>query len=74
MHLDTATGVLQVQIHSARGIKGAKLGGGTPDPYVSLNIENRKELARTRFKASTYVNFLLYLQAYFSHDPLNFQL
>lgn len=53
--LDAAIGVVQVLVRSARGIKGLKLGGGTPDPYVSLNIENRTELCRTKHKTNTYV-------------------
>ena len=53
--LDTAIGVVKVTIHSARSIKASKIGGGTPDPYVSLNINNRQELARTKYKRSTYV-------------------
>ena len=53
--LDTAIGVAQVLVRSARGIKGLKIGGGTPDPYVSLNIENRAELCRTKHKTNTYV-------------------
>jgi len=53
--LDAAIGVVQVIIHSARGIKGTKIGGGTPDPYVSLQINNRGELARTKYKTNTYV-------------------
>jgi len=36
--LDTAVGVLQVTVLSARGLKGTKIGGGTPDPYVSLRL------------------------------------
>ncbi|KAB5592905.1 hypothetical protein CTheo_3616 [Ceratobasidium theobromae] len=52
--LDAAIGVLQVTIFDARGLKGSKIGGGTPDPYVSLTINNRDEMARTKFKASTY--------------------
>ncbi|TFK41292.1 C2 domain-containing protein [Crucibulum laeve] len=52
--LDAAIGVIQVTIHSARGIKGTKIGGGTPDPYVSLSINNRAELARTKYKTNTY--------------------
>ncbi|TFK30388.1 transmembrane protein [Coprinopsis marcescibilis] len=52
--LDTAMGVLQVTIHSARGIKGVKIGGGSPDPYVSLSINDRNELARTTIKENTY--------------------
>lgn len=53
--LDTAIGVLQVTIQSARGLKGTKIGGGTPDPFVSLSINNRAELARTKYKHDTYV-------------------
>ncbi|KAF8905450.1 C2 domain-containing protein [Gymnopilus junonius] len=52
--LDAAIGVVQVVIHSARGIQGTKIGGGTPDPYASLSISGRAELARTRYKANTY--------------------
>ncbi|KDN50305.1 hypothetical protein RSAG8_01641, partial [Rhizoctonia solani AG-8 WAC10335] len=52
--LDAAIGVLQVTIFDARGLKGAKMGGGTPDPYVSLTINNRGEMARTKFRRSTY--------------------
>ncbi|KAI0786120.1 tricalbin [Abortiporus biennis] len=51
--LDSSIGVLQVTIHSARGIKGGKLGAGTPDPYVTLSINGREELARTKFKHNT---------------------
>jgi len=56
--LDAAIGVVQVVIHSARGIKGTKIGGGTPDPFVSLHINNRAELARTKYKTNTYVFFV----------------
>ncbi|GLB36472.1 putative tricalbin [Lyophyllum shimeji] len=52
--LDTAIGVLQVTLHSARGIQGAKIGGGTPDPYIALTINDRIELARTKYKHNTY--------------------
>ncbi|KAF9568534.1 tricalbin [Agrocybe pediades] len=52
--LDAAIGVVQVNIHSARGIIGNKIGGGTPDPYVSLTINNRAELAKTKYKTNTY--------------------
>ncbi|TFK57601.1 tricalbin [Heliocybe sulcata] len=52
--LDAAIGVLQVTVHSGRSLKGSKIGGGTPDPFVSLSISNRGELARTKYKNSTY--------------------
>ncbi len=51
--LDTACGVLQVTIFSARNLKGIKFGGGQPDPYVSLSIDNKEMLARTRHKHSS---------------------
>ncbi|KAJ6501679.1 C2 domain-containing protein [Mycena vitilis] len=52
--LDTAIGVLQVTVESARGLKGTKIGGGTPDPYISLSLNNREELAVTKYKSNTY--------------------
>ncbi|EJD04407.1 tricalbin [Fomitiporia mediterranea MF3/22] len=52
--IDTAIGVLQVTVHSARALKGVKIGGGTPDPYVSFSLNARQELARTKHKESTY--------------------
>jgi Ca2+-dependent lipid-binding protein len=52
--LDTAIGVLQLTVQSARGIKGMKLGGGTPDPFVSISISGREELAHTKHKPNTY--------------------
>lgn len=51
--LDTAIGLLQVRVLAARGVKGVKLGGGTPDPYVTLSINNREVLERTHPKKST---------------------
>lgn len=51
---DSAIGVLQVTVHSARGIKGTKIGGGTPDPYVGLSLDHGMELGRTKYKANTY--------------------
>ena len=51
--LDSAIGVLQVTVYSARGLKATKIGGGVPDPYVSLSINQRAALARTKHKDST---------------------
>lgn len=51
--LDAAIGVIQVTVEAARGLKASKIGGGSPDPYVSINISNREELARTKHKQST---------------------
>lgn len=55
--LDAAIGVLQVTVRAARGIQGTKIGGGTPDPYISLSINHRAELARTKIRHNTYVTF-----------------
>lgn len=52
--LDAAIGVVQITLYSARGITGTKIGGGTPDPYVSLSISGRGELAKTQYKSNTY--------------------
>ncbi|KAF7310594.1 hypothetical protein HMN09_00602200 [Mycena chlorophos] len=52
--LDTAIGVLQVTVESARSLTGTKIGGGIPDPYVSLSLNNREELAVTKYKSDTY--------------------
>ena len=53
--LDTAIGVLQIIVRSARDIKGPKIGGGAPDPYVSITLNNRAELARTKYKTNASV-------------------
>ncbi|KAG1757254.1 C2 domain-containing protein [Suillus lakei] len=52
--LDAAIGVIQVTVEAARGLKANKIGGGSPDPYISISINNREELARTKYKPSTY--------------------
>lgn len=51
--LDTASGVVQVTIWSARNLKGIKLGGGAPDPYVSITVDDKDVLGKTRHKTST---------------------
>ncbi|KAK0530378.1 Tricalbin-2 [Tilletia horrida] len=51
--LDTACGVLQVTIFSARQLKATKFGGGQPDPYVAISIDDKDVLAKTKFKHST---------------------
>jgi len=59
--LDAAIGVIQVTIEAARGLKAGKIGGGSPDPYVSISISNRGELAKTKYKQSTSALFLVFL-------------
>lgn len=51
--LDTACGVLAIHVYGGRGIKGTKLGGGAPDPYISFSIAGRAEIAKTKVKKST---------------------
>lgn len=51
--LDAAIGVVQVNVEGARGLKGNKIGGSSPDPYVSITINNRQELARTKYVHDT---------------------
>ncbi|KAA1104339.1 hypothetical protein PGT21_020025 [Puccinia graminis f. sp. tritici] len=63
--VDSAVGVLQIAIASAQGLKAVKIGGGTPDPYVTFSIGARLNLDRTKVKHSTQspnwksVHFLL---------------
>jgi len=52
--LDAAIGVIEVVVRAARNLQGVKL-GGTCDPYVTLSINDRAELAKTRYKSNTYV-------------------
>ncbi|KAG0147448.1 hypothetical protein CROQUDRAFT_42936 [Cronartium quercuum f. sp. fusiforme G11] len=51
--IDTAIGVLQLTIQHARGLKAVKIGGGVPDPYVTIGIGARVALDRTKVKRST---------------------
>lgn len=51
--LDTACGVLQVTVFNARNLRGVKLGGGTPDPYVAVSVDDKETLAKTKYKHST---------------------
>ncbi|KAI0757330.1 tricalbin [Daedaleopsis nitida] len=51
--IDTAIGVLQVTVQSARDLKASKLGGGRPDPFVALSLNERAELAKTKWKHNT---------------------
>ncbi|KAG6371667.1 C2 domain-containing protein [Boletus reticuloceps] len=52
--LDAAIGAIQLTVHAARGLKSGKIGGGSPDPFVSISINNRQEFARTKYRHSTY--------------------
>lgn len=46
--LDSAIGVLKVHVESARGLKATKIGGGAPDPYISLSLGGKPSLVKTK--------------------------
>jgi len=52
--IDTAIGVIQIFVRSASNLKGRKIGGGDPDPYVAISINNRAEMARTKHRPDTH--------------------
>lgn len=51
--MDSAIGVLRVTIDSARGLKATKIGGGDPDPYVSLSLGTKANVGKTSIKRNT---------------------
>jgi Ca2+-dependent lipid-binding protein len=46
--VDQAIGVVQLTLHGAQGVKNSDAFAGTPDPYVSVSLGGRAELARTK--------------------------
>lgn len=46
--LDAAVGVLKIHILDAHGLKSTKIGGGAPDPYVSMSLGTNPAVARTK--------------------------
>ncbi|KAL4399972.1 Tricalbin-2 [Malassezia pachydermatis] len=50
--LDATVGVLQVTIWSARDLRRVSVMGGEPDPYVSISLNDGKEIARTGAKTA----------------------
>ncbi|EKJ67966.1 hypothetical protein FPSE_11777 [Fusarium pseudograminearum CS3096] len=46
--VDQAIGVVAVTLHGAHGLKNSDNFGGTVDPYASLSLSRRQELARTK--------------------------
>ena len=50
--IDAAIGVIKVVVHSARSISANSIAGGSIDPYVTFSINNRAELARTKYKST----------------------
>ena len=45
--LDAAIGVIRVTVYSARNIKGGKIGGGSPDPFITFSMNDRSLRACT---------------------------
>lgn len=46
--LDSASGVLQLTVRQARGLKTTKVGGGSPDPYTTISLGNSKVIEKTK--------------------------
>ncbi|KAI5465856.1 C2 domain-containing protein [Mariannaea sp. PMI_226] len=46
--VDQAVGVVAVTLHGAQGLKDSDNFGGTVDPYASISLNRRQELARTK--------------------------
>lgn len=46
--VDRAIGVLAVSLHGAHGLKNPDKFSGTPDPYVTVSLNNREPLDRTK--------------------------
>ena len=53
--IDNAIGVLPVTVQGMHDLKNLKLGGGGPDPFVGLSVNERTEVAKTKWKSNTYV-------------------
>lgn len=46
--VDQAIGVVAITLHGAQGLKNTDSFAGTPDPYASISLNRRQELARTK--------------------------
>ena len=46
--VDRAIGVLAVTFHGAQGLKNPDRFSGTPDPYVTVSLNNRESLGQTK--------------------------
>ncbi|TXT05904.1 hypothetical protein VHUM_03665 [Vanrija humicola] len=51
--LDAASGVVKVTILDGKGLTASKLGGGAPDPYVSVALGAKPPVARTKTVTSS---------------------
>ncbi|EGF99433.1 uncharacterized protein MELLADRAFT_112742 [Melampsora larici-populina 98AG31] len=51
--IDSAIRVIQLTVHHARGLRAVKIGGGTPDPYMTILIGARGHLDCIKVKNST---------------------
>lgn len=51
--IDTAKGVAVVTVRTASGLKGTKLGGGTPDPYITVSLGQKDPVGQTKIRHST---------------------
>lgn len=46
--IDQAVGVVAITLHGARGLRNPDKFSGTPDPYVTVSLNGRNELGRTK--------------------------
>lgn len=46
--LDSAIGVLKLYVRGARSLKATKIGGGAPDPYVTIALGSKPSIAKTK--------------------------
>ena len=46
--VDLAIGVVAITVHGAQGLKNPDKFSGQPDPYVSISLDSKGELARTK--------------------------
>ena len=46
--VDRAIGVLAITLHGAQGLKNPDKFSGTPDPYVTVSLNNRESLGQTK--------------------------
>ncbi|KAL5614898.1 hypothetical protein BROUX41_004977 [Berkeleyomyces rouxiae] len=51
--VDQAVGVVAITLHQGFGLKNSETFGGTMDPYASISLNKRQELARTKVAHDT---------------------
>lgn len=52
--MDSAVGVLKININQAKHLKTSKIGGGKPDPYLTFTIGQKTDIDKTKVIQNTY--------------------